>query len=34
MNISSTTGTISVSPTFKIYWQGPANIEPTTKELQ
>lgn len=34
MNISSTTGTISVSPTFKIYWQGPANIESTQKELQ
>jgi len=34
MSIGSTTGTISVSPSFKIYWQNPANIAPTTKELQ
>ena len=34
MNIGSTTGNISVSPTFKIYWQAPANIQPTQRELQ
>ena len=34
MSIGSTTGNISVSPTFKIYWQAPANIQPTQRELQ
>jgi Tfp pilus assembly protein PilO len=34
MSIESTTGNVSVSPTFKIYWQAPANIQPTQRELQ
>jgi hypothetical protein len=34
MNIGDISGNISVSPTFRIYWQSPANINPTQKELQ
>ncbi len=34
MEIDSLSGTVSVSPTFTIYWQDQANISPTEKELK
>jgi len=34
MSISNIKGNVSVSPTFKIYWQAAANIEPTTEDLK
>jgi len=34
MSIGNISGNLSVTPTFNIYWQAPANIESTQKELQ